>query len=51
MILLPGVFPATDIEGDEFEGVDEGLAAFIDREQADSEEGAKDPNNPDDHPT
>lgn len=47
---LSRVLLAANVEGDEFEGVDKGLAAFVDGKQADSEEGAKDPNDANDDP-
>lgn len=41
---------ARNIKSNKSEGIDEGLAAFINRKYADSEEGAKDPNNANNHP-
>lgn len=43
VMMLARVFLAADIERDESESIDQSLAAFVYREQTDSEEGAKDP--------
>lgn len=41
--VLARMLLAADIESDEFEGVDEGAASFVNRENTNSKEGAKDP--------
>lgn len=50
VLVLARVFLATNIESNEFEGIDKSLAALVNREQTDSEEGAKDPDDADNDP-